>query len=295
MIVGLILIFDRRMSGEDSSHDQSSRSFETVTSSIGRRSRLFLILFNSDFFLATPNHIPLRPPPTSSSSSTTSNSPNQPMVSLHPSSSSSSSSSNVKSMRKDKTTRMRTVLNEKQLLTLRTCYGANPRPDALMKERLVEMTSLSPRVIRVWFQNKRKTRHRSSRSSLSSLFCTGCKDKKRTILVKQTQDQQKVLGSLNHGIPLIASSPVSNDMNMGLPPPSLVQVQYHSGGPWKTFNAYPSGHPMRHQQQQQQQSYHDLAGFGSEDDSTCFDTSQFSEERSDTSCDGSGTSQLTLL
>jgi hypothetical protein len=50
---------------------------------------------------------------------------------------------------------MRTVLNEKQLLTLRTCYGANPRPDALMKEQLVDMTQLSPRVIRVWFQNKR--------------------------------------------------------------------------------------------------------------------------------------------
>ena len=50
---------------------------------------------------------------------------------------------------------MRTVLNEKQLLTLRTCYSANPRPDALMKEHLVEMTQLSPRVIRVWFQNKR--------------------------------------------------------------------------------------------------------------------------------------------
>ena len=54
-----------------------------------------------------------------------------------------------------KTTRVRTVLNEKQLQTLRTCYAANPRPDALMKEQLVEMTGLSPRVIRVWFQNKR--------------------------------------------------------------------------------------------------------------------------------------------
>ena len=58
---------------------------------------------------------------------------------------------------------MRTVLNEKQLLTLRTCYSANPRPDALMKEQLVEMTQLSPRVIRVWFQNKRKKNE--------SLFC----------------------------------------------------------------------------------------------------------------------------
>jgi hypothetical protein len=67
---------------------------------------------------------------------------------------------------------VRTVLNEKQLHTLRTCYAANPRPDALMKEQLVEMTGLSPRVIRVWFQNKR------------------CKDKKRSIMMKQLQQQQ---------------------------------------------------------------------------------------------------------
>uniref|UniRef100_A0A3B3ZVM5 Uncharacterized protein n=1 Tax=Periophthalmus magnuspinnatus TaxID=409849 RepID=A0A3B3ZVM5_9GOBI len=64
-----------------------------------------------------------------------------------------------------KSTRVRTVLNEKQLHTLRTCYNANPRPDALMKEQLVEMTGLSPRVIRVWFQNKR------------------CKDKKRSLVL----------------------------------------------------------------------------------------------------------------
>ena len=69
----------------------------------------------------------------------------------------------------EKTTRIRTVLNEKQLHTLRTCYAANPRPDAMMKEQLVEMTGLSPRVIRVWFQNKR------------------CKDKKRSIQMKQQQ------------------------------------------------------------------------------------------------------------
>jgi hypothetical protein len=72
-----------------------------------------------------------------------------------------------------KTTRVRTVLNEKQLHTLRTCYNANPRPDALMKEQLTEMTGLSPRVIRVWFQNKR------------------CKDKKRSMLLKQMQQQQE--------------------------------------------------------------------------------------------------------
>ncbi|KAG7249733.1 hypothetical protein CRUP_030782, partial [Coryphaenoides rupestris] len=77
----------------------------------------------------------------------------------------------VHKQQSEKTTRVRTVLNEKQLHTLRTCYNANPRPDALMKEQLVEMTSLSPRVIRVWFQNKR------------------CKDKKRSILMKQLQQQ----------------------------------------------------------------------------------------------------------
>jgi hypothetical protein len=66
-----------------------------------------------------------------------------------------------------KPARIRTVLNEKQLHTLRACYNANPRPDALMKEQLVEMTGLHPRVIRVWFQNKR------------------CKDKKKNVLVRQ--------------------------------------------------------------------------------------------------------------
>ena len=34
-------------------------------------------------------------------------------------------------------------------------FSANPRPDALMKEQLTEMTGLSARVVRVWFQNKR--------------------------------------------------------------------------------------------------------------------------------------------
>jgi len=72
-----------------------------------------------------------------------------------------------------KTTRIRTVLNEKQLHTLRTCYSANSRPDALMKEQLVEMTGLSPRVIRVWFQNKR------------------CKDKKRSLALKQLHQRQQ--------------------------------------------------------------------------------------------------------
>ena len=94
-----------------------------------------------------------------------------------------------------KTTRIRTVLNEKQLHTLRTCYGANPRPDALMKEQLVEMTGLSPRVIRVWFQNKR------------------CKDKKRSILMKQLQLQQQQQQQHQHQDKVVVNVPISAYVN----------------------------------------------------------------------------------
>ncbi len=82
-----------------------------------------------------------------------------------------------------------------------------------------------------------------------------------------------------------------------------MEVQYHPGGPWKTFNeTYPSftntynSHHHQHHLQQQQ-NFHDtvLGGFASEDDSNCFDASQYSEERSENSCDGSATGQLTLL
>ena len=49
-----------------------------------------------------------------------------------------------------KQTRVRTVLNDKQLQTLRSVYNQNPRPDALVKEQLVQNTGLNARVIRVW-------------------------------------------------------------------------------------------------------------------------------------------------
>ncbi|XP_049930197.1 insulin gene enhancer protein isl-2a isoform X1 [Epinephelus moara] len=119
----------------------------------------------------------------------------------------------------EKTTRVRTVLNEKQLHTLRTCYNANPRPDALMKEQLVEMTGLSPRVIRVWFQNKR------------------CKDKKRSILMKQLQSQQHSdktnLQGLT-GTPLVAGSPIRHDNTVQGNP---VEVQTYQP-PWKTLSDF---------------------------------------------------------
>uniref|UniRef100_A0A671NE02 Insulin gene enhancer protein isl-2a-like n=1 Tax=Sinocyclocheilus anshuiensis TaxID=1608454 RepID=A0A671NE02_9TELE len=123
----------------------------------------------------------------------------------------------------EKTTRVRTVLNEKQLHTLRTCYNANPRPDALMKEQLVEMTGLSPRVIRVWFQNKR------------------CKDKKRSIFMKQLQQQQhsdKTVGILQlkglTGTPLVAGSPIRHDTTVQGNP---VEVQTYQP-PWKALSEF---------------------------------------------------------
>ena len=76
--------------------------------------------------------------------------------------------------RRSRAGRVRTVLTEKQLTMMKGCYNANPRPDALMKEQLIEMTGLSGRVIRVWFQNKR------------------CKDKKRSIM----KMHNKVSGTL---------------------------------------------------------------------------------------------------
>ncbi|XP_078388434.1 insulin gene enhancer protein isl-2a isoform X1 [Cetorhinus maximus] len=120
----------------------------------------------------------------------------------------------------EKTTRVRTVLNEKQLHTLRTCYAANPRPDALMKEQLVEMTGLSPRVIRVWFQNKR------------------CKDKKKITLMKQIQQQQQhsektSLQGLT-GTPMVAGSPIRHD---GSVQGNAVEVQSYQP-PWKALSEF---------------------------------------------------------
>lgn len=84
----------------------------------------------------------------------------------------SGSSNTTKRSNSEKGPRVRTVLSEQQLQTLRTVYASNPRPDALLKEHLVEITGLSPRVIRVWFQNKR------------------CKDKKKALQAESLRQQQ---------------------------------------------------------------------------------------------------------
>ena len=54
-----------------------------------------------------------------------------------------------------KTSRVRTVLTEKQVSLLKSSYDDNPMPDAQMREQVVELTGLSARVVRTWFQNKR--------------------------------------------------------------------------------------------------------------------------------------------
>ena len=81
-----------------------------------------------------------------------------------------------------KGTRIRTVLNEKQLHTLRTYYANNPRPDSAVKEKLVELTGLNSRVIRVWFQNKR------------------CKDKKIKAAGEQTVEEEvsKIISTVKY-------------------------------------------------------------------------------------------------
>ncbi|XP_021362176.1 insulin gene enhancer protein isl-1-like isoform X1 [Mizuhopecten yessoensis] len=145
-----------------------------------------------------------------------------------------------------KPTRIRTVLNEKQLHTLRTCYNANPRPDALMKEQLTEMTNLSPRVIRVWFQNKR------------------CKDKKRSILMKQLQHQQqeKVSKFINggrlhgplQGVPMVASSPVRHESPMQA---NAVEVQSYQP-PWKALSDFAMQSELEHPPFQQLMNSFDM-------------------------------------
>nr|XP_033813128.1 insulin gene enhancer protein ISL-2A-like [Geotrypetes seraphini] len=101
----------------------------------------------------------------------------------------------------EKLSRMRTVLNEQQLQALRTCYSMNPRPDAILKEKLVEVTGLSPRVIRVWFQNKR------------------CKDKKRALMMQQSQKHPSEIQSLRGvvGTRMVARSPKPQDEHAWCP------------------------------------------------------------------------------
>ncbi|KAL7045358.1 hypothetical protein ACKWTF_002212 [Chironomus riparius] len=153
-------------------HDVLEKSTQTNINSIEHNNNNALLNNNNNNTISTINS-------NSNHNSTTLSNSNNHSSELGSLSESESESGSHKSVRKPsgpsdgKPTRVRTVLNEKQLHTLRTCYGQNARPDALMKEQLVEMTGLSPRVIRVWFQNKR------------------CKDKKKAIQMKMQMQQEK--------------------------------------------------------------------------------------------------------
>ncbi|XP_061534121.1 insulin gene enhancer protein isl-2a isoform X2 [Phycodurus eques] len=161
----------------------------------------------------------------------------------------------------EKTTRIRTVLNEKQLHTLRTCYNANPRPDALMKEQLVEMTGLSPRVIRVWFQNKR------------------CKDKKRSILMKQLQQQQQHCDKTNlqglTGTPLVAGSPIRHDSTVQ---GNSVEVQTYQP-PWKSLSDFALQSDLDQPAFQQLMSFSESGSLGN---SSASDVTSLSSQLPDT-------------
>ncbi|XP_059093468.1 insulin gene enhancer protein ISL-3-like isoform X2 [Tigriopus californicus] len=124
-------------------------------------------------------------------------------------------------VRRGRAGRVRTVLTEKQLNMLKSCYQVNKRPDALVKEQLVELTGLSPRVVRVWFQNKR------------------CKDKKKMALLQEKESQKHGYGSM-HGIPMVASNPVINDTSL-IPAMANqpVDVQ-HFEAPWKSLYDFAS-------------------------------------------------------
>ncbi|XP_077452781.1 insulin gene enhancer protein isl-2a [Stigmatopora argus] len=160
----------------------------------------------------------------------------------------------------EKTTRVRTVLNEKQLHTLRTCYNANPRPDALMKEQLVEMTGLSPRVIRVWFQNKR------------------CKDKKKSILMKQLQQQQHCdktnLQGLT-GTPLVVGSPIHHDSSVQA---NSVEVHTYQP-PWKSLSDFALQSDLDQPTFQQLMSFSESGSLGN---SSASDVTSLSSQLPDT-------------
>uniref|UniRef100_A0A1I7ULB2 Homeobox domain-containing protein n=1 Tax=Caenorhabditis tropicalis TaxID=1561998 RepID=A0A1I7ULB2_9PELO len=130
----------------------------------------------------------------------------------HHSGSGGSSSSCGKKKKDKQATRVRTVLNEQQLKILKDCYSCNSRPDASLKEKLVEMTGLNARVIRVWFQNKR------------------CKDKKRQIQMTENRlnsEREEVLNRVRiNGIGPLMVQPATPHIDSSLATP--IDIQHYA-------------------------------------------------------------------
>ncbi|XP_071776564.1 insulin gene enhancer protein ISL-1-like [Centroberyx gerrardi] len=103
--------------------------------------------------------------------------------------------------------RVRTVLSESQLRVLLACYSQTPRPDAAAKHRLGQLTGLSPRVIRVWFQNKR------------------CKDKKR----RATGRDEETYSACEPAGPMVVVSPD--------PPDFALQICVYES-PWQPLSSH---------------------------------------------------------
>ena len=135
-------------------------------------------------------------PRTSTSSSSSPFSPPTPSV-AKPAPGPKSQKSSPPVRAQEKHTRVRTVLNEQQLSVLRRFYSANPRPDAVMKDQLVELTGLTPRVIRVWFQNKR------------------CKDKKKVLMDQTGGGQGSQCCDANPITPTVSQSSQQEEEGVG--------------------------------------------------------------------------------
>uniref|UniRef100_A0AC35TGJ7 Homeobox domain-containing protein n=1 Tax=Rhabditophanes sp. KR3021 TaxID=114890 RepID=A0AC35TGJ7_9BILA len=156
---------------------------------------------------------------------------------VHESGSSTSSTSGKKGKKDKQKTRVRTVLNENQLKILKNFYQHNNRPDSATKERMAELTGLSIRCLRIWFQNKR------------------CKDKKRQVqmtAMAQAQEKERAINGVRmNGVgPLVAPSPTTHhDPNLqGI---LAVEIrQYSTNNIWETPGMAmqpPPYHPGPHQ------------------------------------------------
>ncbi|XP_067933122.1 LIM/homeobox protein Awh-like [Watersipora subatra] len=71
--------------------------------------------------------------------------------------------------KRGKSKRIRTIFSERQVEMLHKTFSIDANPDAAELERLSDITSLSKRVIQVWFQNTRARHKKLLSANVSSL------------------------------------------------------------------------------------------------------------------------------